>query len=342
MERIAFLWNGSGAPVYWRTIILCMGALVFALMLAALRLWQKRPLWPVLTALPGGAALSLAAGRIIHWYCCFENYESFRAAMTGIQGGCSMIGVFAGAVAACLLMRLFRMTKDLPGLLDDVAAAGALGIAVGRLGEQFGAVDHGRIIFEDPALHMLPFASPVPNAVSGAVEWRMATFCWHSIWAAAIFLLLILRLLLRPMWRKKERDMKNGSNFLLFLLLCCLGEVLLDSTRYDALFLRTNGFVSLEQIVCCGTAVTAAAILSVRGIRTDGFRRWYPVCWALILGGFGLAGYMEYYVQRHGSAYVFSYSLMLAGLTAVMIGLWPICHGGLYPRREPSDSPNTD
>lgn len=337
MERIAFLWNLTGAPVYWRTIILCLGALVFVLMLSALRLWQGRPLWPVLAALPVGAALSLAAGRAIHWYCCYDSYESFRAAMTGLRGGCSMIGVFAGAIGACLLMRLLRMTKDLPGLLDDVAAAGALGVAVGRLGELFGSIDHSRIIFESDALHKLPFASPVPDAVSGAVEWRMATFCWQSIWAAVIFLILILRLLFRPAWTKKGRDIRNGSNFLLFLMLYCLGEVLLDSTRYDALFLRSNGFVSLEQIVCCTAAVITAAAMSVKGIRTDGFRRRYPVCWALFLGGFGLAGYMEYYVQRHGSAYVFSYSLMLAGLTAVFIGLWPLCRAGLYPRREPAD-----
>ena len=336
MERIAFLWNGSGAPVYWRTIILCLGALVFVLMLSALRLWQGRPLRPVLAGVPVGLVLALAAGRIIHWYCCFENYESFRAAMTGLRGGCSMIGVIAGAIAACLLMKPLGMTEDLPGLLDDAAAAGALGIAVGRLGEMFGGIDHGRIIFENEALHRLPFSSPVPDAVSGAVEWRMATFCWQSLWAGALFLVLILRLLLRPAWRRKGRDMKNGSSFLLFLMLYCLSEVLLDSTRYDALFLRSNGFVSLEQFVCCAAAVAAAAAMSVKGIRAGGFRRWYPVCWALFLGGFGLAGYMEYYVQRHGSAYVFSYSLMLAGLAAVFIGLWPICRGGLYPRREPS------
>ena len=342
MERIAFLWNHIGAPVYWRTIILCMGVLAFVLALLSLRLWQGRPLWPVLTALPAGAALSLAAGRAIHWYCCYENYESFRAAMTGFQGGCSMIGVFAGVIAACLLMRLLRMTKDLPGLLDDVAAAGALGIAVGRLGELFGSIDHSRIVFENEALHRLPISSPVPDAVSGVVEWHMATFCWQSIWAAAIFLLLIFRLLFRSAWEKKGRDFKNGSGFLLFIILYCLGEVLLDSTRYDALFLRSNGFVSLEQIVCCAAAVIAAAVMSVKAIRTGGFRPWFAVCWALFLGGFGLAGYMEYFVQRHGSAYVFSYSLMLAGLTVVFIGLWPLCRAGLYARKKQTEVPNEE
>ena len=35
----------------------------------------------------------------------------------------------------------------------------------------------------------------------------------------------------------------------------------------------------------------------------------------------GLAGYMEYYVQRHGGEYVFAYNLMAAGLGLVFLAL---------------------
>jgi hypothetical protein len=55
-------------------------------------------------------------------------------------------------------------------------------------------------------------------------------------------------------------------------------------------------------------------VYSVRSIRVRRFRFWHPLLWLLALAGLGVAGYMEYYVQRHGDLYMFSYSVMAAGL----------------------------
>ena len=318
MERIAFLLASTGRPVYWREIFICAGAVTALLTLLSLRLFDRRRIWPMLLFVPLAAALSLAAARWIHWYCCFENYESLRAAMTDLSGGgYSLIGVFVGTLCAAGLLWALRLEKDLGALLDELAGAGALGIAAGRMGELFGAADRGKMVFSSMELQRLPFAAAVVNPVSGAYEWRFAAFCAQSLWAAAIFALLLLRRVLRT--GKRGEKYASGGDFLVFLSLYCLGQILLDSTRYDALFLRSNGFVSLEQIVGLTVMTVLTAALSVTAIRRGGFRAVYPVSWALFLGGFGLTGYMEYYVQRHGEAYLFAYGLMAAGLSAVFI-----------------------
>ena len=132
----------------------------------------------------------------------------------------------------------------------------------------------------------------------------------------------------RASWRRcshgcsrRDRDRGEGRGFLLFLTLYCEGQILLDSTRYDALFLRSNGFVSLEQILCCAVLTAILIVGCARVLRAGGARWRIPLGWAVYLGGFGLVGYMEYYVQRHGGAYAFSYSLMAAGLALVFVGL---------------------
>ncbi len=215
---------------------------------------------------------------------------------------------------AFLLVRLLRLTRDLPSLLDCAAPAAALGIALGRLGDLFTASDRGKIIFDDPAMQRLPFASAVVNSTSGATEWRFATFAFQSIWCAllcVVFLAAALDCRRRPLQRERWG---RGNVFALFMALYASGQVVLDSTRYDALFLRSNGFVSLEQIVC-GVVIAAVIVLySVRSIKLRRFRFWHPLCWVLALAGLGLAGYMEYYVQRHGDAYRLAYGLMCLGL----------------------------
>ena len=316
METIAFYLGAW--TVSWRTVLIGLGVLSFVLMLTALRLAQGRRLFPVLAALPFAAAAALWLGRLIHWYCLSEDYASFGAAMTDLgSGGFSLIGTLAAALLAAAALRLIGAEKDIRALLDDAAAAGALGIAAGRLGERFGSADRGKILIETESLKRLPFSAPVIHPVSGAEEWRFATFCAQSLWAFFLFLVLTVRLAALSRKAPDLREEKKGNGFLLFLTLYCEGQILLDSTRYDALFLRSNGFVSLEQILCCAVLTVLLAALSVRGIRAGGKRGRYLLSWALFLAGFGLVGYMEYYVQRHGGAFALAYGLMAAGLAVV-------------------------
>ena len=311
MDKVAFIIHGR--YIYWPSVILALAVLAAVLMALSLTLRQKQPLAALCAALPLAIVFSLFFARLIHWYCRFEGYESLAAALTRWAGGFSLIGVFVGTLLAFLLVRLLGLTKNLPALLDCAAPAAALGIAVGRLGDLFTAADRGKLLIADAAYQRLPFASPVTNSVSGAVEWRFAGFFVQSLWAWVIFLLLMV-CILRP--KKEGEQPAHGSVFLLFMSLYCLGQILLDSTRYDALFLRSNGFVSLEQILCCAVLAAILTLRSVRAIRSRGFSRLLPAAWLAALGALGGAGYMEYYVQRHGNEALLAYAVMAACLAA--------------------------
>ena len=312
MEKVAFLLDGQF--IYWRSIILACAVVCALLMAIAARLLQGQKLAPMLIVMPVAIIFSVCASRVIHWYCRFESYESLRAALTDFTGGgYSLIGVFAGTLAACLLVRLLFLTRDLPGLLDAAAPAAALGIAMGRLSDYFSSSDRAKFFLEE-SLQRIPFSAPTVNATSGATEWRLATFFAQSAWCTLLFVFLTIRLLLRFRRKPVREKWRTGRVFELFMLLYCLGQIVFDSTRYDALFLRSNGFVSLEQIVCGVVVVAILALYSVRSILVNRFRFWHPLLWAGALAGLGLAGFMEYYVQRHGDLFLFCYSIMSVGL----------------------------
>ena len=335
MEQIAFLLPGSGQPVFWREIIRCAGILTAVLTLLAIRLWRKKPAVGVFLLSVCAAAASVYAARIVHWYCCFEDYGSFSAAVTDLaNGGYSLIGAFVGVVLVFSLGRLLCIVRDLPDVFDDIALSAGLGIGVGRMGEFFSAADRGKLVIENAALHYIPLSAPVVDTVTGQTEWRFATFAFQSLVGFYLFTLLIARII----WFRSGPDerrgrMRGGNGALLFLGAYCLSQILLDSTRYDALFLRSNAFVSLEQILCLTTSVFLMALYCVRAVKEKG--RSLLTClplWLLFLGGFGLAGYMEYYVQRHGDLFFYSYGLMILGLSAVFLSMQGM--NALRARRE--------
>jgi len=129
-------------------------------------------------------------------------------------------------------------------------------------------------------------------------------------------------LLSRLFSRRKKRP---GDVTLLFLLVYSATQVLLDSTRYDSLYLRSNGFVSIVQILTAVTLAVVLTLFSVRAVKTHGLKKWMIPVWLLVTGLFGCAGYMEYYVQRHGREAAFAYSIMgscLAGIVILGLFLW--------------------
>ena len=215
-----------------------------------------------------------------------------------------------------------RLTKELPALLDAVSPAAAFGIAVGRWAEYFTTADRGKMILQSETLHRLPWTAPVTNT-AGVVEWRFATFAFQSIWCTVVFLILLACLLVPARRQEAQRSWRGGNLFCTFVLLYCLGQILLDSTRYDALFLRSNGFVSLVQIVCAVALAAVTALYSVRSIKTRGYHWYHGVLWAVAVLGLGIVGVMEWFVQRHGDEFVVSYGLMLVGMLIFLcVPLW--------------------
>ena len=190
-------------------------------------------------------------------------------------------------------------------MLDCMAVAGCAGIAVGRLACFFNSTDRGQII---ASTQSLPWVYPVTNAVSGATEYRLATFVLQAMAALVLFLILL------SFYLPKKR--KDGDTALIFLLLYGVSQIVLDSTRYDKLFFRSNGFVSVVQVLGALGLLLVIVVFSVRMVKARGFRFWNVLVWLGIAVCIGGAGFMEYYVQRHGDLAAFSYSIMSACLLA--------------------------
>ena len=97
--------------------------------------------------------------------------------------------------------------------------------------------------------------------------------------------------------------------------------MVLDSTRYDSLAFRSNGFVSVVQVFSALAIGFTAVFFSVRLVKLQGMRPWYIGIWVLIAAMLATAGYMEYYVQRHASLAVLSYSVMSAALAVIALAV---------------------
>ena len=312
MDKIAF-YSGSTA-IYWNSVILTLAAATAICFFLAFYLGKSGNGAAGFAVVPVSMVLSLVFARFFHWYCQSDSYTGFTAAMTNYaEGGYALMGVFLGCVLAAALTRVICLHRNLPEMLDAMSMAACAGMAVGRLSALFNASDRGQVL---ESFRSLPIASPVNNAVSGAVEYRLATFALQSMVALALFIGLAV------FYNKSQKrgKLRDGDTCLLFLLLYGASQVVLDSTRYDSLFFRSNGFVSVVQVLGAVALVLAVILFSRRMVKARGFRAWQIFLWLLIGIAIGGAGYMEYYVQRRGNEALFAYSVM-SGCLAVVIAL---------------------
>ena len=310
MDKIAFY--SGGTAIYWNSVILTLAAATAICFFLAFYLGKSGNGAAGFAAVPVSMVLSLVFARFFHWYCQSDSYQSFSAAMTDYTaGGYALMGVFLGCFLAAGLTRIVCLHRNLPEMLDAMSIAGCAGIAVGRLSSLFNASDRGQVLVN---FRSLPLAYPVSNAVSGAVEYRLATFALQSMVALALF----LGLTVFYCKGQKRGKLKDGDTCLVFLLLYGASQVVLDSTRYDSLFFRSNGFVSVVQVLGALALVLAVLLFSRRMVKARGFQAWQILLWLLIAIAIAGAGYMEYYVQRWGSKALFAYSVMSACLLFVI------------------------
>ena len=309
MDRIAFIIGESF--IFWSPIILALAALAASCLFIGFYLSRSCNGIGTFMAVPLAFVFSMALARLIHWYCRTDSYPSFEAAMTDYtSGGYALLGVVAGCILAACLLRIIQVVKNLPEMLDCMALAGAAGICIGRCNSFFNSSDRGDILEN---ITQLPLVYPVTNAVTGGVENRLATFVLQSAYAGVVFAVLLL------FWLLMKRKGKSGDTALMFALLYGASQAVFDSTRYDSLYLRSNGFVSLVQIAGAIGVVLAVVWFSVRMCKS---RRWhwgYLALWIPILALLGGAGYMEYHVQRHGDQALFAYTIMSGCLIGVIL-----------------------
>ena len=311
MEKIAFICDE--VFIYWSTIILALAALTAMVTYAAVYIRKGGDLFSLSLSIFLALILSIIIARLAHWYCQADAYTSFSVAMTDYsQGGFGLMGAFFGCLLTAGVLRLIGLCQNLPVMLDAMAIGGGLGIAVGRLASLFNSSDRGAAV---PDSWGLPFACPVVNVVSGVQENRLATFMIQSVLVGAIVAGLVIYMLLSA---RRNRKLQDGDICLMFLLMYGAVQIVCDSTRYDSMFLRSNRFVSLVQILGLVALLIPLVVFSVRMVMRSGFKWGYLAVWVGILGMMGLAGYMEYYVQRNGDQAVLAYSVMSAALIVII------------------------
>lgn len=325
MEKIAFI--SGGTFVYWSSIIMVLAALTAIMIFSAMYLFKGGSVISLTVMLPLIMVSSVMLSRFIHWYCRSDAYESLHVALTDYsQGSYALMGVFVACIGIAALLRLIRAIDNLPATFDCMAIGGGAGIAVGRLASLFNASDRGMIL---PETVGLPFAYPVVNTVSGAMDNRLATFMIQAMVVGGIVVLLFLYMSIAKISRRKLRD---GDVCLMFLLAYGASQIICDSTRYDSLFLRSNGFISAVQILGLVALLVPIFVFAVRMVKNNGLKIYQFVIWVLLAGMMGLAGYMEYYVQRHGNEAAFAYTTMAAAL--IMIVILTLVMRGLGLRRK--------
>ena len=336
MNSVALLMGD--VTVTWPGAFGAAGVLCAVCLTLGLWLWRDHRAGELGVFFPAAILFGLVLGRIAHWYSHPLMYTGFTGALTNLlQGGFSLWGAAVGVLTAAVLCSAAGAVSDFADLLDAMAPGAALGIAVGRLGSLFDLSDRGKFALENPSLQRLPFS--VLTEISGAREWRFATFFVQSIAAAA--LAVGLGLAYMSVSRRRElpgaRDEK-GRIAALFAVFYGASQIILDSTRYDADFLRSNGFIHIPQLLSALALAGGMLWLGIRVIRRRG-RRWMPwLFWLLTLLCMGGAGYMEYAVQRRSDRFVFCYNVMGACLFLIcMFAL--ILADALYPPQEEIDPP---
>lgn len=329
MEQIAFILGSR--IVNWSSLMVALGGAVAVCLFVWLYTrqsgnWQGAG-WMLLIGCP----LSVFLARLVHWYCRYASYPSFSAAVNDLSvGGFALIGVFAGCLLTALLLRLTRRVKSLGQLLDCMCIAGAAGIGVGRLACFFCSDDRGMLLTE---LTRLPLAWTNVSPITGLEEFRLATFLLQALCAWGLFLGLLHFYVVRC---AKSDNYRHGEVFGIFMVIYSAMQAVLDSTRYDSLFLRSNGFVSLVQILCLVTLVVSMVVFSVRMVKALGWNPGFLMIWVPALALLGSAGYMEYFVQRHGNQAAFGYTLMSLSLGSFVLLVLAIRWIGLRYQRNPN------
>ena len=309
MNQVAFILDNT--TLYWYSIVLALAVTAgICFFMACCSHAGVRPAWAAASALLA-VFLSLVFSRLIFWYCRADSFRSLGQALTTpSSGSLALAGAFLGCALTALILGSFA--GGTRKLLDCMCAAGACAICLGRLGNFFTSADRGQILTE---MTFLPWAYPVVNATSGELEYRLATFLFQAVIAGLLFIVLSY-LFFSPRTRKYLSD---GKLTLLFAMVYGASQVILDSTRYDSLYLRSNGFVSMVQILAAVALGVSIILCAIGAVKKCGLKKWMILVWVVIAGLFGGAGYMEYYVQRHGRLAFFAYDIMEHCLVVILV-----------------------
>ncbi len=254
-------------------------------------------------------ALVLAGffGRLIHWYSHYESYESISKAFAGVSGRYHEAGIMFGFIVSAAFSTLLS-EKELRGKMMAACASGQmLFMTLVSLVSMFSDSDRGKAVITDPEYQGLPF-SYITYLSDGSSQYRTAVFFWKFMLLGIITVISVILYL-------------KGRSALETYVCYFAAMALLDSARYDASFLRSNGFVSLMQIVSGVFLLITLIVFVIRSARARGFHTYHVLFILAFLSGLSLTGYMEYYVQRHGNLYPYCYLIMAVACMAMVLSV---------------------
>lgn len=299
-----------GIPVYTFGLYVMIGMLcaVVCILILCRELKIKKGTAGILTF------VSIASGLVFSrlCYCLARLVEDlvgggdilpFSAWLRVDIGGWSLYGMIFGVFLAARLVSM--MTGEESGkLLDIISCALPLEIAAERAGEKvFEVFNISRPIAENqfPANTFLAVRDPVYG------DSYLATYYYCAAAAMILFLTLVFMLT-----RSGRRD---GDIWVMFMLLCGAGGIMLESLRYDN-FMEIS-FVRLQQV--------AAAVLMVWGViaagrRNGGNRRnLFRTALISLPVTIGVSIWIEFALDKTTIPHVLLYTLMAVLLAVPVI-----------------------
>jgi phosphatidylglycerol---prolipoprotein diacylglyceryl transferase len=202
-------------------------------------------IWLVVAAIP--------CARLYYVIFKWEDYRNNLGDVFAVwKGGIAIHGAIIGGVLATLIFSRIKKI-DFWSLADVVAPSVALGQAIGRWGNFFNSEAFG-------APTNLPWKLYIPSSRRPPefpdVEYFHPTFLYESLWNLGVFGILML-LFFRSLSARKP--LKNGTLFLLYLMLYSLGRVWIEGLRTDSLMF--GGLKMAQAISLVGMAMGIAGLV---------------------------------------------------------------------------------
>lgn len=280
-DQILFSLFGLPITAYALCLTLASGAgLLLYFGLGKKRGVQADALW---TAALFAVPFALIGARIFYCLARLSMYQEMGLAsvLRLWDGGYALWGAVGGAALSALIGAGIHGQKAAP-ILDVMAPAGALMIALGRFAEFFTLQGIGPYV-ENEALCFFPLAVYRESYE----EWNYAVFMLEGLAALAILFVLL------------KRNGKNGDQARLFLLLYSACQITLESLRRDSV-LRWL-FVRVSQLTAA-IVIAGLMLFAVRRFARDKKGRrmtWKGIalCFGAVLLCVGLCIAMEFSVD---------------------------------------------
>ena len=294
-----------GVRVYTYGIYCALGALAAAAVLWILcRATGKKQgtaaLLTILCILFGTAGSRL-------FFCLLNHPGSNMVPLSGwlriSDGGLSLFGMILGAFFGAWICS--KITGEKPcALLDITVCALPLVIAAERIGENmFDGFNVGRSV-------MNTFPAGTFLAVEDEFYGTSALAVWllSAILAVILFIFLVFRLL-----RKNRGD---GEQWIVFMLLCGAGGVVLESLRYD--YHLEYSFVYFQQIIAALMLAWGVIAAGRRGKR----KAMFTAAVISLIIAVAVCGGVEFALDRMNIPHILLYLIMIAALAVpVTLGI---------------------